>query len=65
MQNELNIQPKASSSSLLVASGSRNGLPPTNFTDTLLAELFPESNSDQDLLAPFDYEGFLRREGLI
>ncbi len=65
MQNNRNNQQPATESSLLIADGSRNDLPPTkSFGEIILDGLFPNDEFSDDILAPFDYEGFLRKEGL-
>ena len=63
MQNNRTKQATAAVSSFSLATCAGNALPPTNFVDTLLAELFPENQDSGDVLAPFDYDGFLRKEG--
>ncbi len=65
MQNKRALQSPKTESSLEVATCAGNALPPTNFVDTLLANLFPENepSTELDILAPFDYDGFLRKEG--
>lgn len=63
MRNHQTTQ--SNSSQLLVSpSGFRNVPPTTFFVDQLFEDFFPEDESDLDILAGFDYEAFLRREGL-
>lgn len=63
MQN-VKITPQNETVALSVSPSGRRGLPPiNNFVDQLLDDLF-NSERDTDVLTRFDYEAFLRREGL-
>lgn len=45
------------------ASGSANVPPITNWVDSLLENLFPQEQNNSNILAAFDYEAYLRKEG--
>ncbi len=65
MQNNQKQQSQAAISGLQIATSAGNALPPNNFVETLLDGLFQDWESDTYVLAPFDYEAFLRREVLV
>ncbi len=64
MQNNINTQAQPTVSSVVTASGSRNGQIPPIVITTLANELFADDYSTNDVLSSFDYEAFLRKEGL-